>query len=324
MKRSAATALGASTSSAPSARTRLTAQPVPPLVRGSMRSRYNYEYNSRDLSRWSQDEGDHSSHSSGRQGSDEEQQDSNGIKARRSRLVNNARHNPQPIASGSGVLVEDMSAPPGAGAGAAARNDLEFGGERDYDSFDEEDELDDSKRRSTRSGKSLSSGRVPPKTRNRKRRSTKACLACREQKVKCQGASNPPCERCKKLKFDCKFTAGFKNNAELTEWQIRVESSLQYMGQVLNAVIGTLAVAGLEVPRVPNPHVEEEQDDLNAELARNMQVVAHDTETVASTAAQIARQRADDEVDDRIESVEPDVVEHRTSKGYDTEGYSSY
>lgn len=59
-------------------------------------------------------------------------------------------------------------------------------------------------------------------------RTTRACLHCRRQKMRCEGSDNPPCKRCKNNMLDCVFErrTDYLLNPEDRAWQMKMEEKV--------------------------------------------------------------------------------------------------
>ncbi|CDZ97607.1 er-associated protein catabolism-related protein [Phaffia rhodozyma] len=97
-------------------------------------------------------------------------------------------------------------------------------------------------------GPSKSSG--GQRTKTALNRTSRACNNCRKQKMRCIGAEDPPCKRCKNAGLSCLFEKPAKDGPQVGEERIKhLESQVTSIQSTLTELVSTLkATAGLQAP----------------------------------------------------------------------------
>ncbi|EGG00988.1 uncharacterized protein MELLADRAFT_111379 [Melampsora larici-populina 98AG31] len=92
---------------------------------------------------------------------------------------------------------------------------------------------------------------------NKSTRTTRACLHCRRQKMRCEGSDNPPCKRCKNNMLDCVFErrTDYLLNPEDKAWQMKMEEkvnsltkSVDQLFLLINTLRPTPSPSSINVP----------------------------------------------------------------------------
>lgn len=106
-------------------------------------------------------------------------------------------------------------------------------------------------------------------------RTGKACLVCRRQKMRCEGADNPPCKRCRNGGHQCVFETNkkdyLKEIKDAGSWQRQVENKIEALQHTLNSILEALERNGM-MPVVDGGHHHDQQ----LSPAPDHQVVDHD------------------------------------------------
>ncbi|KAK9898964.1 hypothetical protein P389DRAFT_167662 [Cystobasidium minutum MCA 4210] len=94
-------------------------------------------------------------------------------------------------------------------------------------------------------------GRAKKPKRKTAPRTSRACLACRRQKMRCEGAENPPCRRCIANEVDCMFErrSDYLLNPEDRAWQNGVEKRLEHLSRTIDMILAHLGGQ----PPMPGP-----------------------------------------------------------------------
>ncbi|ORY92965.1 hypothetical protein BCR35DRAFT_298595 [Leucosporidium creatinivorum] len=85
-------------------------------------------------------------------------------------------------------------------------------------------------------------------------RTSRACLACRKQKMRCEGADDPPCKRCTNQKLECVFErrTDYLLNPEDQAWQNKITTQLTTLTSTVQRLTSALEAHGIPIPPAPS------------------------------------------------------------------------
>ncbi|KAL8277643.1 hypothetical protein RQP46_009916 [Phenoliferia psychrophenolica] len=86
-------------------------------------------------------------------------------------------------------------------------------------------------------------------------RTSRACLLCRKQKMRCEGADEPPCKRCRASNQECHFErrSDYLLHPQDSAWQTKIESRLTHLTSTVDAILAALQSSGVAVHVPPPP-----------------------------------------------------------------------
>ncbi|KAG9096881.1 hypothetical protein FS749_007537, partial [Ceratobasidium sp. UAMH 11750] len=98
----------------------------------------------------------------------------------------------------------------------------------------------------------------PAKPHKPLNRVPRACNACRKQKMRCEGADNPPCKRCRHAHIECMFEKPAREVSAATEQGLErirsLETQVTSIQHTLSELVSTLRNQHQPPPPHPAPH----------------------------------------------------------------------